>query len=78
MLYLHFCPSCQRIHILSGHRRACPACDCLIKELSVSYYTYIKYDIYQREQLLRECRSPASLSKLELLTEPRPVPPEPP
>lgn len=64
MLYLHFCPKCNRIHILSGHRKQCPACDNCITELSVSYKTYIEYNTRQRMLLLEECAKPYTLSEL--------------
>lgn len=55
MLYLHFCSLCQRIHILSGHRKQCPACAEQLLELSVSYEKYIRYTLSEREVLLRKC-----------------------
>ncbi len=64
MLYLHFCPFCQRIHILSGHRNICPACDNSITELSVSYDSYIRCERRERDILLEQCRNPVSLNKL--------------
>ncbi len=64
MLYLHFCPPCDRIHILSGHHVKCPACDSTVTELSVTYEKYIKLSRKQRESLLEECAEPASLKAI--------------
>lgn len=66
MLYLHFCSKCNRIHILSGHRKQCPACDNRLSELSVSYEKYIKYSLSEREILLSNCINPLSLNKIAL------------
>lgn len=66
MLYLHFCSKCNRIHILSGHRKQCPACDNRLFELSVSYEKYIKYSLSEREILLSNCINPLSRRKIEL------------
>lgn len=66
MLYLHFCSLCSRIHILSGHRIQCPACDNRLSELSIPYEKYIKYNPSEREALLKECSNPHSLNKIEL------------
>lgn len=66
MLYLHFCSKCNRIHILSGHRKQCPACDNRLSELSISYEKYIKYTLAEREVLLSNCINPLSLHKIEL------------
>ncbi len=64
MLYLHFCTKCNRIHILSGHRKQCPACDNCIIELSVSYKTYTEYNTGQRMLLLEKCSNPYTLQQL--------------
>ena len=65
MLYLHFCPFCKRIHILSGHRNVCPACDNKLTELSVSYDSYIRCEHKERELLLEQCHNPTSLQKIK-------------
>ncbi len=67
MLYLHFCSLCNRIHILSGHRRQCPACDNELVELSVPYEKYIKYTPNERKALLLQCTDSHSL--IDLRTE---------
>lgn len=64
MLYLHFCSKCNRIHILSGHRKQCPACDNRLTELSVSYKLYIEYSAEQRMRLLEACAKPYTLQQI--------------
>lgn len=62
MLYLHFCSPCERIHILSGHRTKCPACDSNITELSVTYEKYMQLSRIQRKSLLEQCADPSALN----------------
>lgn len=64
MLYLHYCAPCRRIHILSGHRINCPACDATLAELKVAYTTYITWDTDERARYLEHCHDPASLAGL--------------
>lgn len=64
MLYLHYCPVCTRIHILSGHRTSCPACENVVAELKVPYTTYITWNAEERQNFLNRCKEPASLSRL--------------
>ena len=64
MLYLHFCSTCKRLHILSGHRITCPACDNSITELSIPYEIYIKMDSTGRESLLNQCTTPHMLQNI--------------
>lgn len=64
MLYLHFCSLCNRIHILSGHRTQCPACDNELAELSVPYEKYIKYNPDERKTLLIQCTDSHALNNL--------------
>lgn len=58
MMYIHYCKTCNRIHILNGHRNLCPVCNLSLLELPITYMTYIEMDIDARKSLL------ASLSKL--------------
>lgn len=67
MLYLHFCSSCNRIHILSGHRNFCPACDNVLCELSVPFEHYIKLTPKERQHFLERCANPAVLDKLRVV-----------
>lgn len=52
MMYIHYCPSCHRIHILNGHRTICPSCDFILNELGITYMEYIKLDKEERTSLL--------------------------
>ncbi len=63
MLYLHFCFHCNRLHLLSGHRTYCPACDTVLQELSVSYEQYIRMNALQRKNLLQQCSDSYQLNK---------------
>lgn len=65
MLYLHFCQCCERIHILSGHRKQCPACDSLLTELSVPYEHYIHLNRDERMNLQHQCNNTQSLNELK-------------
>ncbi len=67
MLYLHFCHPCERIHILSGHRLRCPACDGKLTELSVTYESYIRLSRNERLELQRQCGDPTALQKMQTL-----------
>ncbi len=57
MLYLHFCSFCQRIHILSGHRKQCPACDSALFEVPISYEQYINASLSERDRLKYICQN---------------------
>lgn len=52
MMYLHYCRQCRRIHILSGHKPLCPACDTPLRELTVSFASYSNMNIKERGRLL--------------------------
>lgn len=67
MLYIHYCSHCRRIHILSGHRTACPACDTILAELKVPYTTYITWGPNERASFLTRCHDPACLDKLSTI-----------
>ena len=71
MLYLHFCLNCNRIHLLSGHRIYCPACDKKLQELSVAYENYINMDTIQRTNLLSQCKNAHTLDSLRSSYTPR-------
>lgn len=64
MLYLHYCNPCKRIHILSGHRPYCPACNGTLTELSITYESYIKLNRNERNSLLMQCSDASSLCQI--------------
>ncbi|MCD7739637.1 MAG: hypothetical protein LUH58_11490 [Lachnospiraceae bacterium] len=53
MLYMHYCQNCHYIHMLNGHRTACPTCSMPLKELSISYLDYSALDREERKALCR-------------------------
>ena len=71
MLYLHFCSACTRIHVLSGHRLYCPACDGKVCELSLSYNSYIKLSRNERDALVNQCSKPELLQQMRIKQYPR-------
>ena len=52
MMYIHYCKTCLRLHILNGHKSLCPACQTLLTELKLPYLSYVEMDNNAREQLL--------------------------
>ena len=56
MMYLHYCHRCNRIHILSGHKTICPACDHTLKELRLSFYEYENLGAGERALYLERCQ----------------------
>lgn len=51
MMYIHYCPSCERIHMLNGHKSLCPTCEQKLTELRITYMEYIELDTEERNQL---------------------------
>ncbi len=56
MMYLHYCSSCDRIHMLSGHKTSCPACGNALAELTVSFLEYENMSTDERLLCLEYCR----------------------
>ncbi len=40
MMYMHYCKRCQKVHMLNGHKMACPRCNSPLTELQISYLDY--------------------------------------
>ena len=57
MMYIHYCKTCMRLHILNGHKSFCPACQTLLTELKLPYLSYVEMDNNAREQLLTTLKS---------------------
>ena len=57
MMYIHYCKTCLRVHILNGHKISCPACQSSLAELKLPYLSYIEMDYSEREQLLEKLKS---------------------
>ena len=52
MLYVHYCITCDKIHILNGHKKICPACGKKLHELKLSFLQYSTLDDTDRQKLL--------------------------
>lgn len=57
MMYIHYCKTCLRLHILNGHKTDCPACQTPLTELKLSYLSYVEMDYAEREKLLDRLKS---------------------
>lgn len=64
MMYIHFCKTCSRFHILNGHKMTCPACSSPLIEMQMPYMDYVNMNAIQRKQLMEECSNDDSLKKL--------------
>jgi len=64
MMYMHYCDSCCRIHMLNGHKMSCPRCLDSLTELKISYLDYVDLSRPEREVLLSKCQNPDTLAKL--------------
>lgn len=52
MMYLHYCKTCNRLHMLNGHRISCPGCESTMTELNLSYLKYVEMSEQERQTLL--------------------------
>lgn len=57
MMYIHYCKTCLRLHILNGHKTCCPACQSSLDELKLPYLSYVEMDYTEREKLLDRLKS---------------------
>ena len=64
MMYVHFCKTCRRIHMLNGHKMFCPKCNQPLTELQISYLEYISFSHTEREKFLDLCSNHESLHKI--------------
>ena len=64
MMYIHFCRTCSRFHILNGHKMNCPACSCPLTEMRMPYMDYINMSQNEREELMEQCRNEDTLKEL--------------
>ena len=64
MMYLHFCKTCNRIHMLNGHKMFCPKCNNSLKELQMSYLDYINLTPEERSHFVELCNDESSLNKI--------------
>lgn len=63
-MYVHFCKSCKRIHMLNGHKMFCPRCSTTLTELQMSYLEYVQLNATERLLLTDLCDSEVSLKEL--------------
>ena len=56
MMYIHYCRTCDKIHILSGHKKFCPACGHPLCELCIPFEQYSRLSLEQRSHLQKEIR----------------------
>ncbi len=52
MLYVHYCITCDKIHILNGHKKRCPACGKKLHELKLTFLQYSALDDTDRQTML--------------------------
>lgn len=64
MMYVHFCKSCSRFHLLNGHKLYCPACQDPLTEMRMPYMEYVNMSASQREDLKVQCCNEDTLKKL--------------
>lgn len=64
MMYLHYCKTCVRIHLLNGHKMNCPRCNQKLIELRMPYTDYVSLTIKERTLFLELCRNETSLKEL--------------
>lgn len=65
MMYIHYCANCQRIHMLNGHKQACPKCSQPLAELKIDYLSYASLDMEEREAFKAQCADPEGLEQLK-------------
>lgn len=66
MMYLHFCKTCNRIHMLNGHKMSCPKCSDPLKELQMSYLDYIALNKTERSHFIKLCNDEKSLNEISI------------
>lgn len=64
MMYIHYCTSCHKIHMLNGHKITCPKCRHSLSELKIPYMDYIKMGSEERDFFLKSCLNPDNLKSL--------------
>ena len=57
MLYIHYCETCDIVHILNGHKKSCPKCDAQLNELPLSFLEYTAMNAERRDEYLTEYKS---------------------
>ncbi len=64
MMYMHYCKTCKRTHLLNGHKQICPKCNASLTELRISYLDYVNMDAQERESFKEQCANEEKLAAL--------------
>ncbi len=64
MMYIHYCKSCARFHILNGHKQECPACESSLTEMQIPYLEFVELSTKERNLLMDLCKDEKSLKEL--------------
>ena len=64
MMYMHYCKSCSRLHMLNGHKIVCPSCSGKLTELKLSYLSFVDMDNLAREALRQKCGTDTGIAEL--------------
>lgn len=64
MMYIHYCKTCNYIHMLNGHKTECPRCENKLTELKTTYFDYVDMGGKEREILLSQCADPEQLKEI--------------
>ena len=57
MLYIHLCNSCNRFHILNGHKDICPICEDHTDEMDIPYINFVQMTVEEREVYRNEVQT---------------------
>ena len=64
MMYMHYCRSCHRVHMLNGHKMTCPKCSNALTELRIPYMKYVEMDVEERAAFKELCQDEEHLKEL--------------
>ncbi len=64
MMYMHYCKQCHRVHMLNGHKMACPKCGETIIELKIPYMEYVSMDMEERNVFKERCANAEEMKEL--------------
>ena len=64
MIYLHYCKTCNRIHMFNGHKLLCPKCNGPLTELKTSYLDYVVLNNTERTLFVELCNNEHSLNEI--------------
>ncbi|MFI3213237.1 MAG: hypothetical protein R3Y24_07830 [Eubacteriales bacterium] len=64
MIYMHYCKNCDRLHMLNGHKLACPRCRLALTELRIPYMDYVNLSFEERQRFQEHCRNEEELKAM--------------